>query len=292
MLRISEPFFPTQRPTGVYPRDGGEAGVGAHDDSERVQQLEAQLEQTTRQLDLLRAELNQRSKMADLGVVAASVAHDLNNPLSAMKITAQDCLRDWERDAVDPQDQQEQLRTIIGLVDSMGRIVNEIRGFARRSQQVRAWERVDVNYEVRCSLTLLRSELERANIQVHDGLKVIPPAIGQTGKIQQVVVNLIHNAHDAFVARGSQKEPRQLWVGTAVRDAQIFVEVRDNAGGIPEDVQPRVFEAFFTTKPAGKGTGLGLAICQRIVESWCGTLKFEVEQGMGTRFVLSTPVAL
>ena len=121
-----------------------------------------------------------------------------------------------------------------------------------------------------------------AEIKLHESLGTVLVVWAQAFKLQQVVVNLLQNSLDAL---REKEKPRSVWLTSSMSAAgEVVLTIRDNAGGIPQDVQARVFDAFFSTK--SEGLGLGLSICKRIVEEFGGSLEFEVEAGVGTVFAL------
>jgi signal transduction histidine kinase len=121
----------------------------------------------------------------------------------------------------------------------------------------------------------------------------LPPIIAHRYRLEQVFLNLISNAEYAMEERATEEPDYQkvLEITTTATDDEVVATVRDNGIGIPEDVQARIFDSFFTTKPRGKGTGLGLSISANIVSDYDGEITCESVEGEGTTFTLRFPVA-
>ena len=146
-------------------------------------------------------------------------------------------------------------------------------------------------------MAILGRQLKLQNIVVETRLaKALPRIQAHTNRLEQVVFNLLTNARDAISqkaeTREDDEERRTIRVDTASEDGQVVLTVADNGAGIPEDVQHRIFESFFTTKEMGEGMGLGLAISLGIVEDYGGVIDVESRVGQGTRFRLTFPAAV
>jgi len=145
----------------------------------------------------------------------------------------------------------------------------------------------DVNSVVDRSIRLIAPQLEMKNVELHADLaKDLPRAQCDPGQIEQVLLALSMNALDAMPQGGN------LWVETRVRDDAegIEIEVRDDGSGIPEEILPRIFEPFLTTKEGGKSVGLGLAVSQNIIERHSGKIEVQSKQGKGTTFRVALPL--
>jgi signal transduction histidine kinase len=143
---------------------------------------------------------------------------------------------------------------------------------------------LDVNQLISESLTLLEHQMRKSRIHVEASLgSGLPPVYGNSGKLQQVFVNLFLNARDAMMSGG------ELCVRTSMNDEMVVVEIRDNGVGIPPDEIKRIYDPFFTTKTTGKGTGLGLAVTYGIIQEHGGRILVDSEPGKGTHFRLKLP---
>jgi C4-dicarboxylate-specific signal transduction histidine kinase len=179
-------------------------------------------------------------------------------------------------------------------VDRATQIINRLRDFGRKSDMSK--KTVDLNAAVRSVMAILGRQLKLQNIAVETQLSETLPRIqAHTNRLEQVVFNLLTNARDAISqkaeADGADDEQRWIRVRTLSEDGRVVLTVADNGSGIPEDVQERIFESFFTTKEMGEGMGLGLAISMGIVEDYGGVIDVQSNAGQGTRFRLTFPVA-
>jgi signal transduction histidine kinase len=254
--------------------------------------------ETRRKVRELERRLLETERIYSLGVVAASVAHELRNPLTALLTTLDladmrlkamiDGLGSGRPIAPDEVDSVkkvvDQISRARQAVDQITEITSGIELSNRRRDEEKTTDMKEVaNLTLRC----VRAELlKRAQIQVE--IEPGPPVVGSPNKLGQVVMNLLINALQALPDR-----PRgQNVVSLRLRPAGDFVrlEVEDNGSGIPQDVLGKIFDPFFTTKAHG-GTGLGLAISKQIIEEVRGRISVESEVGRGTRFSVELPVA-
>ncbi|OFV82693.1 MAG: hypothetical protein A2Y78_11025 [Acidobacteria bacterium RBG_13_68_16] len=253
---------------------------------------------TRRKVRELERRLLETERVYSLGVVAASVAHELRSPLTALLTTLDlaemrlksmiDGLSSGRSIAPDEVESVKKVGDQISrakqAVDQITEITSGIELSHRRRDEERTTDMKEVaNLTLRC----VRAELlKRAQIQVE--IEPSPPVLGSPNKLGQVVMNLLINALQALPDR-----PRgQNLVSLRLRPAGDFVrlEVEDNGSGIPQDVLVKIFDPFFTTKTHG-GTGLGLAISKQIIEEVRGRISVESELGRGTRFSVELPVA-
>jgi two-component system sensor histidine kinase/response regulator len=254
--------------------------------------------ETRRKVRELERRLLETERVYSLGVVAASVAHELRNPLTALLTTLDladmrlksmiDGLSSGRQIGPDEVDSVkkvvEQISRARQAVDQITEITSGIELSHRRRDEERTTDMKEVaNLTLRC----VRAELlKRAQIQV--AIEPSPPVLGSPNRLGQVVMNLLINALQALPDR-----PRgQNVVSLRLRPAGDFVrlEVEDNGSGIPQDVLGKIFDPFFTTKTHG-GTGLGLAISKQIIEEVRGRISVDSEVGRGTRFSVDLPVA-
>ncbi|AWN39222.1 ATP-binding protein [Methylobacterium radiodurans] len=219
-------------------------------------------------------ELAQAGRLAALGQFAASMAHEINQPLAAIRSYADNTGILVRRGRVD--DAAENVAAIGRLVDRIGGLTRQLKGFARRASGRR--EPVAVDEILRGSLEVVahRAGAEGTDlvIRAEPGLAVI----GEGARLEQVLVNLLQNALDAVAGRPS----RRVELRVTEAGEQVCLVVQDNGPGISESARAKIFDAFFTTKP--DGLGLGLAIARGIVEECGGTLGVEEAEGGGTVF--------
>jgi signal transduction histidine kinase len=228
--------------------------------------------------------LAKREKLAALGTLAAGVAHEIRNPLTAIKARLYTLRRLLSSD-----ESKEDVQAIALEVDRLERIVRDVLGYARPADA--ALDRVELSAWLREFAAFIEPGLTAAKVDL-----AVTPAVTATAKIdanqlRQVMLNLVHNAQEAFDGRPGRielalhRERLQLrgeWAEVAV------LSVTDNGPGIPANIHARLFDPFFTTKPMG--TGLGLSIVARLVENQGGDVTFQSAPGKGTRFVVCLPL--
>ncbi|TFH77903.1 sensor histidine kinase [Pseudomonas kribbensis] len=225
-------------------------------------------------------ELVQAGKLAAIGQMSTSIAHELNQPLAAMRTLSGNTVRFLERGQLDVASTN--LKTINDLIDRMGRITASLRSFARRGDDK---GRASLGKAVDAALQVLGARVETAALQVHRQFIDEQVQIDQT-RLEQILVNLIGNALDAMQA---QPLP-ELWLEGEEFDGKYRLRVRDNGHGIDAEARKHLFEPFFTTKPGEQGLGLGLTLSASLAAATGGHLGVEHPAGGGTTFVLSLPL--
>ena len=221
--------------------------------------------------------------MASLGTLLAGVAHELNNPLSV--IVGHTTML---QHAVEGGPLAERAKKIFDAAERCARIVRNFLALARQYPPER--KEVSLNRIVRETMELLAYQLRVDNVEATLDLATdLPPLWADLTQLQQLLVNLVTNAHQAM---REAPPPRRLTLRTRADAAQsrVTLEVADTGPGIPSEIRSRIFEPFFTTKPAGKGTGLGLSLCLAIVEGHGGVIRVESQAGQGALFVVELPV--
>ena len=228
--------------------------------------------------------LARREKLAALGTLAAGVAHEIRNPLTAIKAR----LYILRRAAVSPETQGD-VQAVAGEIDRLEAIVRDVLGYARPGDPELA--EVDLAAWLREFGAFVEPELKAGGVQLDIEVAVPLTARVDSSQLRQAVLNLVRNAQESFAGR-----PGRI-VLTATREFSALldrpcdvavVSVADNGPGIPTGIQSRLFDPFFTTKRAG--TGLGLSIVARLVEGLGGEIVFQTAPGVGTRFSIRLPV--
>lgn len=237
----------------------------------------------------IQSKMLQTEKMAALGQLVSGIAHELNNPLTAIMGYAQLMLGH----GLDPAQLSEATK-VYQEAERARRIVKNLLYFARENTPERT--RVDVNEIVERTLALRSYELKIENIVVACELAPgLPQTIADPYQLQQVVLNLLINAEQALLEGRGQGHvlirTSQViqGVGSQTSD-RIVLEVSDDGPGVPPEIASRIFDPFFTTKQPGLGTGLGLSIVYGIVHQHHGEVTFENRPGGGARFVVELPV--
>ncbi len=266
----------------------GEAMAGLNRAS---QELEAKVEERTEQLRQAHQRLMQADRLASLGQLAASVAHEINNPLSGVLNYSALMGRILKEDGVPPERVAEfraYLERVSEQTARAGRIVSDLLSFSRRSKPQRT--PADLAAIVRGTVSLVSHKLRLSGVEAEMRLDPALPALScDASQIQQVVLNLVMNAADATRGRGHGRV-----VVTARRsegEQTVLLEVADDGEGIPRENLDRIFDPFFTTKEEGKSLGLGLAVVYGIVEAHGGTIDVHSVVGQGTTFSVRLPLA-
>jgi PAS domain S-box-containing protein len=229
--------------------------------------------------------LRRAERLASVGTLIGGVAHELNNPLHAIRNFADLMLMD-ERSP----DDLEALEVMRREADRAAKVVADLRLIARDTQEKGA-ERtaVDLNDVVRHVAKLRRYSLETSNVQLREELADgLPPVLANRGELEQVVLNLAVNAEQAM--QGHRGECR-LELRTRRTAGGASVHVVDTGRGISPEHLERIFDPFFTTKPPGEGTGLGLSLVHSIVAEHGGEIHVDSEPGRGTAFRVDLPLA-
>jgi two-component system NtrC family sensor kinase len=228
--------------------------------------------------------LLQAGKLAAIGRLAAGVAHEINNPLTAVNANAQ-LLK-----MVIPVDDEnyESVELIARAGDRAAKVVQGLLNFARQEQYLFA--DTDINATIQQALTLVQYQLQTANIDIVQELaEDLPHLVASSEHMKSVWLNLIINARDAVL---EIPENRRIEMTTRLANEADHVQilVRDNGKGmLPAEVE-HIFEPFYTTKDPGKGTGLGLATCHRIIEQHGGEINVASMPGEGTTFIVRLPI--
>jgi signal transduction histidine kinase len=251
-------------------------------DGEEVALLEATAHQIGIALDNARlySELVHAEKLSAVGELASGVAHEINNPLTTILGQAQLLLG---RSDV-PVPVRERVEMMADEASRAARIVQNLLLFARHYPPER--RPCAISDQVERVLALKRYQLDRDKIRVISEFTPCPPVWADENKIQQVLLNLIQNSHQALVRLTTD---RVLILRVRPRHGRVVIEVIDNGPGIPVDVLPRIFDPFFTTKPPGEGSGLGLSVSYGIIGQHGGRLYAENRAEGGAAFVVELP---
>ena len=232
------------------------------------------------------AELAHVTRVATLGEMTASIAHEINQPLAAVVNNANACLR-WLA-AQNLEEARQSAARVIGDGHRAGEIIDRIRAFAKKAPSRKDW--IDVNETILEVIALARSEVHSNGVSLQTRLgDEMPPILGDRIQVQQVILNLMINAIEAM--NGINDAPRELLVSSAKDDSQsVLVAVRDSGPGLDPKSLDHLFTAFFTTKP--QGMGMGLAISRSIIEAHGGRLWAVPNNGPGATFQFTLHVGI
>ncbi len=270
------------------------------------------LSKVNEELILSESQLIQSEKMASIGVLAAGVAHEINNPLGFVKsnldvlheylsniqkhyqetneqLTAETSA-EWQAKLAEKydiefifEDMPSLLTSSIGGIEKITEIVQSLKTFARIEESSQS--KTDINEGLTATLNMVNNEL-KYNCEVHVELDSLPIIYAYPSKLNQVFMNLLINAGQSITENGD------IFVRTFQKDSYIVIEVKDNGSGIAPGVLPHIFTPFFTSKPVGEGTGLGLSISHGIIKQHDGRIEVTSEEGKGSCFSVYIPTKL
>lgn len=247
----------------------------------RLQEKLQELQEAYRQLEAAKDALLQSEKLAAIGELVSGIAHELNNPLTAMM-----GLTDLLRESPNLSEQQhDDLREICQQGQRCRKIIQNLLQFARKAKSQR--EPLQLAPVLEAVLQLMRHNLCKAGVRVvQDIPEALPAVLADPNQIQQVILNLINNALHAM----EEKKDGRLVIKICRRSDRVTMSFMDNGCGIPKENLSRIFDPFFTTKPVGKGTGLGLSIAYGIIQEHQGAIRVESQAGVGATFSVDLPV--
>jgi two-component system C4-dicarboxylate transport sensor histidine kinase DctB len=252
--------------------------------NDELQRKVGELKQTEQMLRDTQDEVIQAGKLAVLGQMSAGITHELNQPLTALRTLSDNAVTLIDRGQFDAA--RENLGVIAQVCERAGKIVGQLKAFARKTQPTLT--PVSVHEALTHALTLVEARCRQGGVTVgQDMPEGDLRVLGDEVRLEQVLVNLLRNALDALDQAGEKR----LIVRVRRVGRQVEIAVRDSGPGIAVESLPRLFEPFYTTKPAGEGLGLGLAISQAIVHAMGGELTAENAPTGGAIFRAILPVA-
>ncbi len=229
----------------------------------------------------LEEQLLQAEKLSSIGLLAAGIAHEINTPIAGISSYTQMLLKDLP----ESDRRKKVLEKIENQTFRAAEIINGLLNFSRLSGS--QFRDLNINQLIHESLILLKHQLQGNQINVESKLDPsLPMVYGNSGKLQQVFINLFLNARDAMPSGGNLK------IETAMNESMVVIDILDNGTGISDENQKRIFDPFFTTKTLGKGTGLGLSVSYGIIQEHGGRILVDSHAGEGTHFKLKLPIRL
>ncbi|MDX9721409.1 MAG: ATP-binding protein [Myxococcota bacterium] len=238
----------------------------------------------------LQSSLSQSERLASMGMLAAGIAHEINNPLSYVIFNLQECVEAFEREAQvfsserKRSDWLARMREALQGSERIKAISQSLGAFARAERN--EMQATDPLESLELALNMSSNELKH-RAQLVKKLQPLPLVLGSAGKLAQVFLNVLINAAQA-IPEGDAERNRVV-VRSYSDERWVRIEITDSGVGIPVEARERIFEPFYSTKQLGVGTGLGLAVCAKIVKDFDGHIAFDSVEGRGTRFVLSFP---
>jgi signal transduction histidine kinase len=297
-----------------------------HSIEQTVQIRTAELQDALHELSATQMELLNAQKLEAIGGLAAGIAHEINTPIQYVSdnthfveesltglldvASAASHLADAVRDVSEVAGLVEAYNDVAGKadieflseeipgaieeslegIDQVASIVKALKSFAHPGSSVKTEE--DLNEIITTTAAIARNEWKYVADMDLDGLdSTLPKVPVLSGPLKQVILNMIVNASQAIGETADDGEKGLISISTGIEDDHAIIRISDTGGGIPESIQDRILEPFFTTKDVGKGSGQGLAIAQSIVEKHEGALSFQSSPGSGTTFSVALPLA-
>ena len=233
------------------------------------------------------ADLAHASRMTTMGELTASLAHEVNQPITAAVNGASTCVRWLTRDVPDVGEAREAALGVIRNAKRASDIINRVRSISKKGQSKR--QLANVNELIREMIALSRNEASRYSVSIHTDLDSdLPKVMADSVQVQQVMMNLIMNSIDAMK---NVDQTRELSIqARRTEDRQLMISVTDTGVGLPPQQTNKIFDAFFTTKP--DGIGMGLRISRSIVESHGGRLWAVDNSPHGASFSFTLPIPI
>ena len=252
-------------------------------DITQLKWIEERARENDRRYREMQMALAHANRVATMGQLTASIAHEVNQPITATVANAQAALRWLRAETPDLEEVQQALGRIARDGNRAAEVIDRIRALIKKAPSHR--ERLEVNGVILEIIELTRSEAAKNGVSVSTALADDLPLVqADRVQLQQVLVNLVVNAFEAMTAAG--EGPKELWIGTEKFNSRgVLVAVRDSGPGVEPAMLERVFESFYTTKPAG--LGMGLSICRSIIEAHGGRLWASANQRRGATFRFS-----
>jgi PAS domain S-box-containing protein len=244
-----------------------------------------EFEQVEEELNKYREKISQVEQLASVGTLSATLAHELSQPLTVIRLSIQNSLAELETMSC-PSTVVEDLKKGLSEISSVTSIIDRFRNFARVSSE-RTVKIVDLREIAEKVVELLDESAWRAKVTLQvKGMDKLPPIYSHEKEMQQLFYSLVENAIQA--ANG--KKSRQVIISGVARNEHIELKFSDNCGGIAPETLERIFEPFFTTKNASERTGLGLCVVKRIISRLNGKVRVESKLGKGSTFFVTLPI--
>jgi PAS domain S-box-containing protein len=283
IIRYSDQKVCTIEANGVSQKDSAGKVILIFGMNRDISLKKLEIEKANKQSEILA----QATKMAELGSMAAGIAHEINNPLAIIIGKADLLLKRRRENSLSEDFLDSELDRILKVSKRIADIVKGLKNYSRNSTND---ENVCIPFitlvEETLSICQDRFKLAEIDSYVHFGADKSVLVSCRPSEISQVILNLLNNAHDAVL--GCEK--KEILLSVSANESSIKLSVRDSGAGISPEKQDRIFEPFYSTKPLGKGTGLGLSISKNIAQSHGGKLYLE-EAKSGAKFCLELPIA-
>lgn len=251
----------------------------------KFSEMLSRLKTSYNELTETQSALVQAERLASMGTLSAGVAHEINNPISGIK----NCIN---RIIKDPENNKQNLKYIVLIKEATERIENVVQHLLKfsRKQDI-VFEKVNLELIIENTLSLTSHKLQNNLINIKSDLNEKYFVNGSANHLEQVFVNLIINSLDAIVDR-KETEPEligEIEIELKRIADKVNIHFRDNGKGIPDEIQRKIFDPFFTSKEVGKGTGLGLSVSFFLIKKHKGKIMFNSSEGSGTEFIIELP---
>jgi len=236
-----------------------------------------------RELEEHQEQLVQSRKIAAVGTLTSGIAHELNNPINNIVLTAEALKEDFQ--TMSPDESQGLIQDILAQAERAAEIVKGLLDFSRTEHP--EFEALSIGAVIQDTLKLVRNQLTLSGIHVEEDIPAnLPPVHGEKKSLQQVFLNLFINAIQAMLNGGSL----QIGAHPSPDGHWMVIDVKDTGVGIDPQHLPRIFDPFYTTKQVGRGTGLGLSVTYGIVEKHGGHIEVKSRKGAGATFTVTLPL--
>lgn len=255
-----------------------------------IHRLKGSIEQYRRLMIEKDLELYQIARHASLAEITTGIGHELTQPLTGIKGIAQNMIDDINYYEFDTLQGVSELMRICSLVDKSSSIINHIRNFSRKGGFSK--KSVDLNSVILSAIDLINMQLKKNNIDIVFVLdESIPHIYGDCISLEQLVINIILNARDAIADKQAADKSfiGLIRVTTSTSENHIRMSIEDNGPGIPDEIMPKIWSPFFTSKKKKHGTGIGLSICNRILKDHNAEVLLNSSQD-GTSFIFDFPL--
>ncbi|WP_303290084.1 sensor histidine kinase [Marinobacter sp. SS5-14b] len=260
-------------------------------------QLQQQVDEQVSVIKQTQQELYESARLRSVGQLAAGVAHEINNPIGFISSNLR-VAREYVKDLAEvlpetPANQDlmadfnDLLAESIDGAKRIASIVSDLKTFSSIDQA--DYTRCNINSLLTSAIHLVQTEYSHG-LEIVERLENVPEVSGHPSKLSQTFFNLLDNAAQAIRDAEPDKGPGRILVKTLIQQGDIHIVIQDNGSGIPEDQRPKVFDAFFTSRPIGSGTGLGLTVALDTARAHGGRLQLDSREGTGTRVLMTLPI--
>ena len=282
LTKVLKPLTLMRQTTGKIAAGDFSPITYEQDGRDEISQLIRAFNRMAGELESRQEQLVQSRKIAAIGTFTAGIAHELNNPINNIYLTAETLLEDYE--TLLPPEGKELVLDVLNQAERAGEIVRNLLDFSR--SEMPSFTEVSIKDVVERTLKLVKNQIMLAGIALKTNIpQDIPSIQGNSRNLEQIFLNLFINAIQAMPG-GGQISVQVQRHGTD----RIRIDLRDSGKGIQSEHLEHIFEPFFTTKGVGRGTGLGLAVTYALVKRHGGVIEVESEEGVGTTFSIYLPI--